>query len=151
MINPLSGGCSRRARAPLEDVRTGETFTLGGFDRPVLIETFAVWCSTCLAQQRESAELHDRVGDDAVTVGLNVDPNEDATAVAEHADQHGFDWYYAVSPDDVTRSLVDQFGESMANPPSAPVVLRCPDGGARRLEDGVKSADVLEAELGAGC
>lgn len=135
----------------LEDVRTGEAFAIGDFDRPVLLETFAVWCSTCLSQQRESQKLHERIGDDVVTIGLNVDQNEDAAQVREHAEEHGFDWRYAISPPQVTRSLTDEFGQSMANPPSAPVVLACPDGGARRLEDGVKEADVLESEVENGC
>ncbi|MCU4750425.1 TlpA family protein disulfide reductase [Halobacteria archaeon AArc-curdl1] len=135
----------------LEDVLTGESFTVADFDRPVFLETFAVWCSTCRQQQYESATLHERTGDEIVTVGLNVDPNEDAEAVREHANEHGFDWYFSVAPPEVTRSLVDEFGESMANPPSAPIVLRCPDGTARRLEDGVKSADTLEAALEEGC
>ncbi len=139
------------ATTPLEDVLTGETFVVEDFDRPVLLETFAVWCSTCLAQQRAANELHERVGDDVVTVALNVDQNEDAEAVRTHAEEHGFDWYWAVSPPAVTRSLTDQFGQTMASPPSAPVVLRCTGGGARRLEDGVKSADTLATEVDAGC
>ena len=135
----------------LEDVLTGDSFAVADFDRPVFLETFAVWCSTCRQQQHESATLHERVGDEVITVGLNVDPNEDADAVREHANEHGFDWYFSVAPPEVTRSLVDEFGESMANPPSAPVVLRCPDGTVQRLEDGVKSADTLEAALEDGC
>lgn len=135
----------------LENVTGDEAFTLASFDRPVLLETFAVWCSTCLSQQRESKEFHERVGDDVVTVGLNVDPNEDTDAVREHAETHGFDWFFSISPPDVTRSLADQFGDSIANPSSAPIVLICPDGEFRRLEDGVKSAETLESEVEAGC
>lgn len=135
----------------LEDVLTGEEFVIDEFDRPVLVEPFAVWCSTCLSQQHNTAEFHETVGDDVVTVNLNIDQNEDAENVREHAEEHGFDWRYAVAPPAVSESLSDEFGASVLTPPNAPVVLACPDGGARRLEDGVKSADTLESEVEDGC
>lgn len=129
----------------LTDVRTDETFTVGDLEPPVLLETFAVWCSTCLAQQRAIRTLRER--DVAVTpVTLNVDPNEDAGRVRSHLEDHGFDWRYAVSPPAMTDSLVAQFGSSMTVPPRAPVVVVCEDG-ATRLGDGVKSADRLAAAV----
>lgn len=137
--------------ATLTDVRTGEEFTVGGFDRPVLLETFAVWCPTCRRQQDKITELHERVGEDVVPVSLDTDPNEDAEKVREYVERHGYDWRYAISPPAVTRSLTTQFGQSIAQPPNAPMVLVCPDGGARRLRDGVKPASELAQEVEAGC
>lgn len=135
----------------LTDVRTDETFALNSFDRPVLLETFAVWCSTCLRQQQEMRTLHERVGDDVVSVTLNIDPNEDAAKVRSHLEDHGFDWRYAISPSAVTRSLVDTFDQSITVPPKAPVVFLFPDGRFRRMPDGVKSADTLETAIDEGC
>lgn len=136
----------------MTDVSTGETFTIDALaaDKPVLLETFAVWCSTCLRQQKEIRALHEQVGDDVISVALDIDPNEDAAKVRSHLDKHGFDWRYAVAPSDVTQSLIDQFGQSIAVPPRAPVVLVCADG-SRRLSDGVKSAATLESQVGDGC
>jgi hypothetical protein len=38
-------------RIPLKDISTGENFTVADFaGRPVLLETFAVWCPTCTKQ-----------------------------------------------------------------------------------------------------
>lgn len=129
----------------LTDVRTDETFTIADLEPPVLLETFAVWCSTCLAQQRAIRTLRER--DVAVTpVTLNVDPNEDAGRVRSHLEKHGFDWRYAISPPAVTDSLVAQFGSSMTVPPRAPVVVVCEDE-ATRLGDGVKSADRLASAI----
>lgn len=133
----------------LVDVRTDETFTVAGFDAPVLLETFAVWCPVCTNQQRRIATLHER-RDDFVSVSLNTDPNEDAARVHEHLDRHGFDWRYAVAPPEMTRSLKDAFGSVVLSPTQAPVVLRCADGSARLLETGVKSADTLAEHL-EGC
>lgn len=135
----------------LEDVTTGETFTLDEFDVPVLLETFAVWCPDCLEQQRESQAFHEGSDLDAVSVALNVDPNEDADVVRDHAEAHGFDWYFAVAPPEVTADLVDEYGESIAHPPASPVVLRCPDGSSRRLEDGLQPAEALEEAVEEGC
>ncbi|WP_396611258.1 TlpA family protein disulfide reductase [Haloferax sp. S1W] len=132
----------------LTDVRTGETFTIEGLlDRPVLLETFAVWCSNCLRQQKELISFHEAVGDDVVTVALDIDPNEDAQKVREHAERHGFDWRYAVSPGPVTKSLTAEFGSSMANAPTVPMLRVCPDGTATRLKNGHKTTEFLRKKV----
>ncbi|WP_416840005.1 TlpA family protein disulfide reductase [Haloferax sp. DFSO52] len=132
----------------LTDVRTGETFTIEQLtDRPVLVETFAVWCSNCLSQQKEMINFHEAVGDDVLTVALDIDPNEDAEKVREHADRHGFDWRYALSPESVTKSLTDEFGSSMASAPTVPMLRVCPDGTATRIKNGFKSTDYLREQV----
>ncbi|ELZ81042.1 hypothetical protein C453_18935 [Haloferax elongans ATCC BAA-1513] len=132
----------------LTDVLTGETFTVEGLlDRPVLLETFAVWCSNCLRQQKEMISFHEAVGDDVVTVALDIDPNEDAEKVREHAERHGFDWRYAVSPEPVTKSLTDEFGSSMASAPTVPMLRICPDGTATRLKNGHKTTEFLREKV----
>ncbi len=129
----------------LTDVRNGETFTLAELPRPVLLQTFAVWCSKCLRQQQQISALLQR--DLAVTpVNLNVDPNENTDRVRDHLEDHGFDWRYAVAPPTVTDSLVDAFGSSITVPPQSPVVVVC-GGEATRLSDGVKSADQLASAV----
>jgi len=140
-----SGGAAWRT-TELTDVLTDETFTVGGLEPPVLVETFAVWCPTCTRQQGEVGALLDR-REDVTAVSLNVDPNEDADTVRDHAETEGFDWPAAVAPPAVTTSLKDAFGNTVLNPPSAPVVRVCA-GSATLLETGVKSADDLAASLG---
>lgn len=130
--------------ASLEDVTTGDSFTIDGFGRPVFLHTFAIWCSTCQRQHGEFATLADRAGDEFEPVELNVDPNEDPEAVRDHATEHGFDWTFAVSPEAVTEALVDEFGSRMTSPPQSPVILVCPDGETHVLDD---SAVVAAADL----
>jgi hypothetical protein len=143
-----SGGGSVWYTTELTDVLTGETFTIEGLvDRPVFVETFAVWCSNCLRQQTEMRTFHDAVGDDVVTVALDIDPNEDAEKVREHAERHGFDWRYALSPESVTKSLTDEFGSSMASAPTVPMLRICPDGTATRIKDGFKSTEYLRGRI----
>ncbi len=130
----------------LKNVNTGEMFKISDFDGPVLLESFAVWCPTCTKQQKEIKKYHETTDDLVFSVSLDTDPNEDETKVKEHAEKHGFDWYYAVSPNELTQALIDEFGIGFVNAPSVPVVLIC-NGEARLLDGGVKTAEELKGEL----
>ena len=136
----------------LTDINTGDTFTLAQFaDKPILLETFAVWCPTCTNQQRQLVALHEEVGDDVISVSLNTDPNETANHITRHLSRHGFDWLYAVSPVELSRALRDEFGVAVLNPPSAPVILICPGQTERTLlsKRGVKRPDFLQEQIAA--
>lgn len=135
----------------LVDISTGKTFKISDFKgKPVLLESFAVWCPTCKRQQDEIKKLHE---EDAsiVSVSLDTDPNEDEKKVVEHAKKYGYDWHFVVSPVSLTRELIDEFGTQVVNAPSAPVILICEDQSARLLKRGVKSVDTLRQEIQKGC
>jgi hypothetical protein len=137
--------------AELTDVISGEKFKVSDFEgKTVLLESFAVWCPTCLEQQRRIAELR-TTETEMIHISLDTDPNEDETRVREHLTRYGFDWYFAVAPSGVTRSLIDEFGLGVVNAPSAPVVLVCEDLSARFLPGGLKSVDKLKEEIARGC
>ncbi|MGQ0608151.1 MAG: TlpA family protein disulfide reductase [Chloroflexota bacterium] len=134
----------------LMDVRSGDHFTLGELsaERPVLLETMAIWCTTCLSQQREVVKAHALA--DFHSVGINVDPNEDAGDLAEYADREGFDWRFVKADAELVKLLTDRYGFGVTNPPSTPTFVIA-DGEVRALEFGrVRSANELVAELGAG-
>lgn len=136
----------------LTDVATGETFTIGGFaGKPVLVESFAVWCPTCTAQQREIGKLKELEGDSIVHISLDTDPNESEANIMAHLELNGFDWRYAVSPVVLTQALIDDYGLSIVNAPGAPVILICPDQSSRLLRRGVKTAADLAGEVASGC
>jgi thiol-disulfide isomerase/thioredoxin len=135
----------------LVDVRTGESFTLGELaaEKPVLLETMAIWCTTCLRQQREVVQAHEAV--EFHSVGINVDPNERADDLAEYADRQGFDWRFAMADAALVQELTDRYGFGVTNPPSTPTFIISTDGQIRALEFGrVRSADELVAELTGG-
>ncbi len=134
----------------LTDVRNGESFTINQFDQPVVVETFAVWCTTCTRQQKEIQTLHEE-HDGIVSVTLNTDPNEDADKVREHIDRHGFDWRYAVAPPAMIQDLINTFGRSITNAPLAPMVVVCPDGTTERLQNGVKPAETIPSAVDETC
>jgi thiol-disulfide isomerase/thioredoxin len=135
----------------LVDVRTGATFTLGELaaEKPVLLEAMAIWCTTCLAQQREVVDAH--ASADFHSVGIDVDPNERAEDLAEYAEREGFDWRFAMADAELVQLLTERFGFGVTNPPSTPTFVVSADGGLRALEFGrLRSADELVAELTSG-
>ena len=136
----------------LHDARTGNAFTISDFKgKPVLVESFAVWCPICLKQQQQMKKLHDEQGEAVVLVSLDTDPNEDAEKVKAHLNQNRLDWYFAVAPSEVTKALITEFGVTVVNAPSAPVILVCPDQSSRLLSTRVKDAEKLQSEIAQGC
>ncbi|MFC2083331.1 TlpA family protein disulfide reductase, partial [Candidatus Bipolaricaulota bacterium] len=111
-------------------------------------ESFAVWCSTCLRQQKEMARLIELAGDAIVHVSLDTDPNEDIDKVLSHTQRNEFAWLFAIAPIDMTQALIADFGLTVVNAPRAPVILIAADGTARLLPNGVKTAEELLEEIG---
>ncbi|MCM1987261.1 TlpA family protein disulfide reductase [Methanococcoides seepicolus] len=135
----------------LTDTITGDTFKISDFEgQTVMLEAFAVWCPTCLQQQKEMEELAG-IEPSVIHISLDTDPNEDAELVRDHAEKNGFDWYFAVAPIEMTESLIDEFGVGVVNAPSAPVILICNDQSTRLLDRGLKQSDELITELDEGC
>jgi thiol-disulfide isomerase/thioredoxin len=132
----------------LSTVRSDEPFTVAGLaeGNVVFVETFAVWCSNCLRQQQTMVEFHG-ANPDVTTVAVDIDPNEDARKVRDHAEENGFGWRYAVAPEEWTASITDEFGSSMANAPSVPMLRLCGPEDATRLKDGGKSVEFLESKV----
>ena len=107
----------------------------------------AIWCTTCLSQQREVVRAHD-LGD-FHSVGIDVDPNERAPDLAAYALREGFDWRFAVADRGLASLLTGRFGFEVTNPPSTPTFV-ISHGVIRALEFGhVRSAEELIQELGA--
>lgn len=132
--------------AELTDVRTGEAFRIADLTQAghyVLVETMAVWCSTCLRQQRQIQAYEEDVGEGIVSVALDIDIHESRELLLNHTEQHGFDWYYAISPPDVSRAIGEEFGQQFLNPPNAPMLLIRPDNSVVPLPFGVKEAAEL--------
>jgi len=136
------------ADVELVDAVSGETFRISDFaGQPILVESFAVWCSICLRQQKEMAKLVESEGEAIIHVSLDTDPNEDLIAVRQHAERHEFSWLFAVAPVELTQSLIEEFGLTVVNAPRAPVILIGEDGSARLLPNGVKTSDELLEEI----
>ena len=137
-------------RAELANVRTGESFMVADFEgKVVLVETLAMWCSNCRKQQGEVLTLHDLLGerDDFVSLGIDIDPNENAEALQAYIDNHGFDWLYTVAPSEVSREIGQLYGDQYLNPPSTPMLIIDREGKVHLLPFGIKSAESLLESL----
>lgn len=131
----------------LTNVSTGESFSINDFKgKVVLIETLAMWCSNCLKQQQQVKLLHETLGmnEDLISIGLDVDTNEQAEDLKTYVENNGFDWIYAVASDEVTREIANLYGAQFLNPPSTPILIIDREGQAHPLPFGIKSAEDLQ-------
>ena len=136
--------------AQLTNARTGETFTIAGFKgKVVLVETMAIWSSNCFKQQGQVQSLHNLLGerDDFVSLGVDIDPNENAAALQTYTDKNNFDWLYTVAPSDVSREIGQLYGDQFLNPPSTPMFIIDRQGQVHPLPFGIKSAESLLESL----
>ena len=134
----------------LTNARTGESFMVADFEgKVVLVETLAMWCSNCRKQQGEVQRLHDLLEerDDFVSLGIDIDPNENAEALQAYIDNHGFDWLYTVAPSEVSREIGQLYGDQYLNPPSTPMLIIDREGKVHLLPFGIKSAESLLESL----
>ena len=107
----------------------------------------AMWCPNCKRQQQEVQALHAALGEmgaDLVSLGLDIDPNENAADLKAYTDANGFDWLYAVAPPDVSRSLSELYGDQFLNPPSTPMLVIDRHGQVHPLPFGIKDAETLK-------
>jgi len=136
--------------AELTDVNSAESFSIQELEgNVILVETLAMWCSNCLKQQKEVAELHALLGerDDFISLGLDIDPNEKTEDLKAYVESNGFDWKYAVVPAEVTREISDLYGTQFLNPPSTPMLIIDKTGQVHPLPFGIKRAEKLLEEL----
>jgi hypothetical protein len=135
------------ATADLTDVATGGTFRIADLaGRVVVLETLAIWCSNCRAQQADVYRALDALGEaDVAYVLLGVDPNETAAALATYRERNGFTGTYAIAGRDVSRALAADFGDQVLSPPSTPMVVIGTDGRVTLTPYGHKGVDEIVA------
>ncbi len=138
------------ATATLTDVTTGETFTIAQLaGKPIFIESMAIWCSNCRAQQARFAEAFGRMAPGtAEYVVLTIDPAETAEDLARYKAERGFTGRYAVAGRDVSRALEAEFGPNAINPPSVPLVF-VSAAGEVSFGTGGESVDEILVAVGA--
>jgi thiol-disulfide isomerase/thioredoxin len=99
----------------MTDAATGEQFSIDDIakqGKPVVIHTFAIWCSACMMQLHETERLLAENPDRFTIIGIDIDPNENQDMVKRHIEKNKFPGTYAASPKELSRGLVDSFGSS---------------------------------------
>ena len=129
----------------LVNAHTGEPFTIEDFKgNVILVETLAMWCSNCLKQQQEVSKLHQSLDvDNFISIGIDIDPNENTDALKSYIEKNGFSWYYAIAPDHVAREIGQLYGSQFLNPPSTPMLIIDSHGEVHTLPFGIKSSEEL--------
>jgi len=133
-------------KVSLTDVNTGEAFKISDFaGKVVLVENLAMWCPNCKKQQEQVKLLNEALGmdSDLITIGFAVDPNENAADLKKYISSNGFDWIYAVPPQEVLDEISRLYGANFLNPPSTPIFVIDRKGTVHPMPFGVKSADDL--------
>ncbi len=86
-----------------------------------------------------------------VLVAIDIDENEDVQLIRETWKSRGLTEPVAISPQQLTEALVNEFGPEIVTPPQAPIVLISADQtSARLLPSGIKDAKKLKAEIAKG-
>lgn len=118
------------ATAPLTDARTGETFRVADLaGKVVFLESMAIWCTNCRAQQHEATSALEGLDPERVVwLAIDVDPSEQAPDLVAYANDQGFPHRYAIATPDVARALAAEFGDLVLSPPSVPIVIIGADG-----------------------
>lgn len=136
--------------AQLVQPSSAEVFTISDYQgKVVLVETLAMWCSNCLQQQKQVKALHNILGerDDFVSIGLDIDPNEEIDMLKAYTARHGFDWMYAIAPREVAREIAQRYGDQFLNPPSTPMFIIDRHGEVHPLPFGIKDSITLKDYL----
>jgi thiol-disulfide isomerase/thioredoxin len=132
----------------LTNAKTGEVFTLGGFEgKTVYVEPMATWCSNCRKQlsnvNAAKAELTD--DNNVIFIALSVEGNLANEKLAAYAEKEGFDLTFAVATPELLKALVEAFDRSIGNPPSTPHFVIKADGSFSELMTGIDSSEEILA------
>ncbi len=134
----------------LVNAKTGETFTLGGFeDKIVFVEPMATWCSNCRAQLKNVAKAQAENAEDVVFVALSLEGNIANEKLAAYAEKEGFEMIFAKTSQKLLQDLINLYGRGVSSPPSTPHFIISPDGTTSEMKLGREPADELLAKIDA--
>ncbi len=127
----------------------GVTFTIASLaGKPLFVENFATWCSSCRSQLGRTQDAAAALGDEAVVLALSVETDLSSDDVADYAEENGFDDVrFAVMSPEMLAAFVEAFGNSAANPPSTPHLVVAADGTAGDMSTGGISGDEIVAAV----
>jgi thiol-disulfide isomerase/thioredoxin len=150
MMKPTAGAmmAARWVGAALKDVNSGKTFKVSDFKgKVVVVELMAVWCTTCLQQEKTIQPLLNGAGMDFEYISLDIDANENELDLGKYAQQNQFPWKLAVASRETAHEIGQIYGDSYLNPPSAPILVVDKEGEVHPLALGLKDADAFKKAL----
>ena len=133
----------------LVDVNSGSSFRISGLEKPVLVGTFAVWCTRCEKRQERINKLQRTYGNFSA-ISLDVDPAESRSQVTRHTLSNQFDWRFVMAQEDIIRKLESKFGEGFPKASNNSIAVICEDS-MRMVSGAVQKDSYLEEEIKRGC
>jgi cytochrome oxidase Cu insertion factor (SCO1/SenC/PrrC family) len=134
--------------AALNNVNGNKPFKVSDFKgKVVVVEPMAVWCTTCLQQEKNIQTLLKSSDVQFVYISLDIDANENEKDLNQYASQNQFQWMLAVAPRNVVHEIGQLYGNMFLNPPSAPILIVDPQGKVHPLPFGVKSSDDIKKAI----
>ena len=140
----------------LTDLAGKGNFSVNAFSgKTVLVPVVSTACPTCIVQLVRQLDEIDRLSGvhdgSIVVVSLDLDPADGPGFIATYANRSRASGYSARSPTALTLQVLETFGPFSIGTDTIPVILVCPDGHARLLPAGLKTAEMLNATLSEEC
>lgn len=137
---------------PVTDIITGKEFTIQDLSRegrPVIIHTFAVWCSTCAIQLSESTRLARENPGKYTVLCMDIDPREDAQAIRNHVSKNGYNGLFIAAPPEISNGLIQAYGNRAVL--KLPVTIIICNNKATYIGDGAFRAETLKDIMNRAC
>jgi peroxiredoxin len=135
------------ATLTLTDVQSGTQFRIADLTargKVVFVETMAIWCTNCRRQQQEATAAWPRLDPETVAwIAVDVESSESAEALDRYRESNGFPFTYVVADQQLSRALVDDFGDVVLNPPAVNVIIVGADGRVSHLTGHHAADDVV--------
>ena len=132
----------------LTNAQTGEQFTFADFaGKIIFVEPMATWCTNCRRQLTDVSTASNQFDENVVFVILSVEVGISDENLASYAQDNGFPFIFASVDETLLRELVNEFGQSVSNPPATPHFIIRADGSTTDLETGSESADEIVAQI----
>lgn len=133
---------------PLTNAQTGEQFTFADFaGKTVFVEPMATWCTNCRRQLNDVSTATAQFDDNVVFVALSVELGIRDSELVSYAEGQGYPFIFAGVDETLLRELVNEFGQSVSNPPATPHFIIRADGTTTELATGFESADEIAAQI----
>ncbi len=97
----------------LTDAITKDQFTLSSLldeGQPVVMQTFAIWCSACSSQLKETTLFFKKTHGMYPVCYVDIDPNEKIEDIESHVIKNNFSGYFAAAPAEFSVGLAQDAG-----------------------------------------
>lgn len=135
-------------RINMQNVVTDETFNIDKLKgETVFVEIYKNNCNACSEQNLKLQQFISKNNNSFTHVSLNTNQADDKEDVEKYINLHGFNWSFAIAPEELRFEMIKQFGNEVIKYDRAPLILVCKDQSSHLLTGGVKGEFRLNKAL----